>query len=802
LDTGDYYLYLQRLNKPGEFNKSNPANGATNQPLSLTLSWGSSSNAASYEYCYDTTNDNACSAWTSNGVSTSKSLSGLSLNTTYYWHVRAINGFETTYSDGSSTAFWSFTTSRVPDAFNKTLPANGATNQPLSLTLTWGSSNNANSYEYCYDTSNDNTCSTWVNTGASTSVPLSSLNSNTTYYWHVRAANAVGTTYSNGSSTAFWSFKTSPPPGAFNKTAPANNALKQSTNPTLKWGASVGATSYEYCYDTINNNTCDTSWGNTTLTSAAPSNLNNNTTYYWQVRAVNASGTIEANASVWWNFKVVIAPPTLQAPDDAFDLLNNRPTFDWEDVPGATGYTIKISRNSGFTSLVGTYLVSPSTYTPVTNLPANVTLYWRVQSRGLNGPSAWSAVRTVNTANPPGVPALLLPATNALMTDYTPRLDWGLATLPLGTTFGYYQIQVADNAAFTAPVIDVGAGVLIDRLVHEYTPGTDLNANTKYYWRVRAYNTDGEYSAWSLVRYLRTAILPPTLQAPDDGINLLYNRPAFDWEDVPGATGYTIKISRNSGFTSLVGTYLVTPSTYTPVANLPANVTLYWRVQSRGANGPSAWSGVRTVNTANPPSVPILLLPATNALTTDYTPRLDWGLVTLPLGTTFGYYQVQVADNAAFITPVIDVGAGVLNDRLVHEYTPGTELNPNTKYYWRVRAYNADGEYSAWSLVRAFRTALSAPVLSTPSNGAIATLLRPPFDWADVPGATSYTIQVSKNSMFTSLVVNKNTVGAVSNYTPLVNLPVNIPLYWRVRANGLNGPSLWSAPTWSFTVVP
>ncbi len=45
-----------------------------------------------------------------NGASTSKTLNGLNQNTTYYWHVRAINGSGTTYSNGSSTAFWSFAT--------------------------------------------------------------------------------------------------------------------------------------------------------------------------------------------------------------------------------------------------------------------------------------------------------------------------------------------------------------------------------------------------------------------------------------------------------------------------------------------------------------------------------------------------------------------------------------------------------------------------------------------------------------------------------------------------------------------
>jgi hypothetical protein len=69
-----------------------------------------SSGVTSYEYCYDTTNDNACSGWTNNGASTSVGLSGLSAGTIYYWQVRAVNSFGTIYANGSDTAFWSFTT--------------------------------------------------------------------------------------------------------------------------------------------------------------------------------------------------------------------------------------------------------------------------------------------------------------------------------------------------------------------------------------------------------------------------------------------------------------------------------------------------------------------------------------------------------------------------------------------------------------------------------------------------------------------------------------------------------------------
>jgi hypothetical protein len=76
--------------------------------------------------------------------------------------------------------------------------------------------------------------------------------------------------------------------------------------------------------------------------------------------------------------------------------------------------------------------------------------------------------------------------------------------------------------------------------------------------------------------------------------------------------------------------------------------------------------------------------------------------------------------------------------------------------------------------------------------------LKPVFDWQDVPGATGYTLQVSRNNSFTLIVLTANSVP--STLTPTVNLPAGTQLFWRVKATGLNGPSAWSSLTgWSFT---
>jgi len=95
---------------PGAFNKTSPANGATGQPVTTSLSWGASSNAASYEYCIDTTNNNACDgSWVSTSTAANASLSGLTLGATYYWQAHAINAKGTTDANGGS--WFSFTVS-------------------------------------------------------------------------------------------------------------------------------------------------------------------------------------------------------------------------------------------------------------------------------------------------------------------------------------------------------------------------------------------------------------------------------------------------------------------------------------------------------------------------------------------------------------------------------------------------------------------------------------------------------------------------------------------------------------------
>jgi hypothetical protein len=64
------------------------------------------------------------------------------------------------------------------------------------------------------------------------------------------------------------------------------------------------------------------------------------------------------------------------------------------------------------------------------------------------------------------------------------------------------------------------------------------------------------------------------------------------------------------------------------------------------------------------------------------------------------------------------------------------------------------------------------------------------FDWSDITGAASYTIQVSDSTSFPSPLIVGQTGGASQFSTS--TLPTKT-MWWRVRANDSSGnPGIWS----------
>ena len=144
------------------------------------------------------------------------------------------------------------------------------------------------------------------------SATVSGLATDTTYYWQVRiVTNDLKNPIVYLDDGAWWHFTTTGPrpPRAFGKTHPANGATGLATDLTVTWQASLLAGSYEVCGNTTP--TCPAGgWVNVgNFTSTTRHNLDRGTTYYWQVRAVNADGMTEANGGTWWSYTTLPYPP-------------------------------------------------------------------------------------------------------------------------------------------------------------------------------------------------------------------------------------------------------------------------------------------------------------------------------------------------------------------------------------------------------------------------------------------------------------------------------------------------------------
>ncbi|MGA9365006.1 MAG: T9SS type A sorting domain-containing protein, partial [Bacteroidota bacterium] len=155
-------------------------------------------------------------------------------------------------------------------------------------------------------------------------------------------------------------------------------------------------------------------------------------------------------------------------------------------------------------------------------------------------------------------------------------------------------------------------------------------------------------------------------------------------------------------------------------------------------------------------------------------------------------YQVQVSTSSSFTTTVVNQ-SGITST----SYAVSGLIN-NTVYYWRVNATNASGT-SAYSSNWSFTTivgAPSAPTLLSPSNAATGVSIPPTLNWNASTGATSYQLQVSTSSSFTTTVVNQSGITATSYAVSGLNN--NTVYYWRVNATNAGGTSAYSS-NWSFT---
>lgn len=85
----------------------------------------------------------------------------------------------------------------------------------------------------------------------------------------------------------------------------------------------------------------------------------------------------------------------------------------------------------------------------------------------------------------------------------------------------------------------------------------------------------------------------------------------------------------------------------------------------------------------------------------------------------------------------------------------------------------------------------AAPTLTAPANAAAGVKVRPTFSWAAIPGALTYTIEVSTTNTFASLVASATVTG--TTWASNVTLANTTAYFWRVRPANYCGNGAVSA---------
>jgi hypothetical protein len=261
------------------------------------------------------------------------------------------------------------------------------------------------------------------------------------------------------------------------------------------------------------------------------------------------------------------------------------------------------------------------------------------------------------------------------------------------------------------------------------------------------------------------------------------------------SSGATQGVSRIRGL-STQAEALLGPVTFTGLwasSNVVGNVQL-WTIDN-GSTTKALYTYVDTLNVAGG---------AVTAVATGVTTgTISW--TALANATNYKVVVNDVKQNVLYSAVTgYSMTTGVIDFPVV-SYTAGTltatvnHLVSNTTYYVSVWAITPVSSFifGGATAPASFTTPLNYPLTPTdplvPTLGATNIPLSPNFAWNTVPGATSYTLQITSASdvAFASPIFNSATIpvvtGPSATFTYLGTLSTGTSYLWRVKANGTTG---------------
>ncbi|MBM4176920.1 MAG: T9SS type A sorting domain-containing protein [Ignavibacteria bacterium] len=753
-------------------------------------------------------------------------VGGLANNTTYSWGVWTL-GANPLVPPLNPPLYGYFDFTTVIASPILTAPSGGATGVSILPTVTWTFSGGTTGVTFQIELSADGGTN-WSNVidglgGATTSYTfISSLNYNTAYVVRVHAKK-TGEANKTSSENSFTTILGPP-----TTTAASGTNL---TSFTANWTAHAngGATGYKLDVSAVSNfasyvaGYVDLDVGNVLL--KAVTGLNGNTTYYYRVRAYDASYT--SSNSNTTSVTTTNTGPSLTAPINGITGASVLPTMTWGAVTGAVSYKLYVDDASDF--LTPLYAVDQGTNLTRTftalipNFPlANGTMYyWKVAAIDNNNNEYASSTYHFTIA-PAFTVSQHTPTTGQAIQSTTVDLGWSTGHSANGLTFVIQYMYASAAPTVESDWSGATSTIVTGNSNSSFTKQlTGLTLGKTYYWRVLIRRTSNSeyvhYPSPTTYNYFYTEgglTVTVTPNWPTGGVTVYTTSPRLDWILSGYYSGLTYEIDYGPG--GVDGTADVTGITdlYYTLSGLIPDTTYYWKVRAIYSGNPTAWSAAATFVTfgSGALEVPTCNYPRDGETIYSNTPRLDWVLTTNGDGLT---YQICYVLSAA--DPGVDgngrlVGAtnypAAVGSFSSNKYLTSPTLTPGSTYWWQVRSYSAAraalglAPYSAWSARTYFVNngpgTLVVPTPNYPIDGVTVYSTSPTLYWYLSPYSTGLTYEIDFG---TSVDGTPEYTNITSMNYQVTGLTPGTTYLWRVRSkNSLGSTSAWSS-TVSFVVT-
>jgi hypothetical protein len=268
-------------------------------------------------------------------------------------------------------------------------------------------------------------------------------------------------------------------------------------------------------------------------------------------------------------------PPQLLSPADGSIILDQSPTLDWSDVPGADSCEMWVDNSPGVSSWKRRYIGVASQWTVSLDLPFG-TWYWKVRAYYPSGRSEWSVVFSFRICDIPDTPTLVRPLNGSTGLSQPISMDWG----DVGGATIYRLMIIGDQVAADT------------QLTVSSFSASELDDGTAYSWQVQAQNACGLWSEWSPQWTFTTDCPvpgPPSPVSPPDGDTIELVEIA--WGSVGGASNYNLQVDTNPAFGNPeIDTMLTSVGFAT--TELADMTEYHWRVRAENDCGWSQWSQV------------------------------------------------------------------------------------------------------------------------------------------------------------------------------------------------------------------